>query len=119
MLFRSLVERDGAPGPRPVLVDAVELEPDLGDPGGHALLDAHHPSGHSHAHPDIQQLVAGGPLFVNDGAVATGQRTPGERDYTGAFGWLVSVYDDRIEFSLRDFLERQWIEESHYVHDLP
>lgn len=76
-------------------------------------------SGHSHAHPDIQQPVAGGPLFVNDGAVATGQRTPGERDYTGAFGWLVSVYEDRIEFSLRDFLERQWIEGSHYVHDLP
>ncbi len=76
-------------------------------------------SGHSHAYPDIQQIDGTGPLFVNDGAVATGQRVPDTRSYNGAFGWLITVYSDRIDFALRDFLERTWVDGSLYTHTLP
>ncbi len=76
-------------------------------------------SGHSHAYPDIQQIDGTGPLFVNDGAVATGQRVPDTRSYNGAFGWLITVYSDRIDFALRDFLERTWVDGSLYAHTLP
>lgn len=79
-------------------------------------------SGHTHAHPDIARPYANGPLYVNDGAVATGQIAPNATDFAtqfvGAFGWRVTVYEDRLQFDARDFLEGAWLDSLAYTHRL-
>lgn len=79
-------------------------------------------SGHTHVYPDVQRPNPAGALYVNDGAVATGQLSPETRDFAtgfiGAFGWLVSVYGDRIEFAARDFLEHAWCDDAQYSLEL-
>ena len=79
-------------------------------------------SGHTHLYPDIARPDQDGPLYVNDGAVGPGQIAPGRMDYpeafSGSYGWLVSVFEDRIEFKARNFLEREWIRELEYVHPI-
>ena len=70
-------------------------------------------SGHTHAYPDIQRPNPEGALYVNDGAVATGQRSPNAQYSTqgfgGSFGVQVQVYERRIDFKVRDFLEKTWV----------
>ena len=77
-------------------------------------------SGHIHLYPDIAHPDPKGPLYVNDGAVGPGQVAPGVMgsypdDFTGSHGWLVSVFEDRIEFRARDFNKREWIEGLDYT----
>ena len=76
-------------------------------------------TGHTHLYPDIAKPAADGPLYVNDGAVGPGQITPDSMnfpdDFRGSFGWLVSVFENRIEFKARDFLDRKWIEGLEYI----
>ena len=77
-------------------------------------------TGHIHLYPDIAHPDSEGPLFVNDGAVGPGQVAPGVMgnypdDFIGSYGWLVSVFEDRIEFKARDFNKREWIEGLDYT----
>jgi len=74
-------------------------------------------SGHSHAYPDIKRPNPEGALYVNDGAVATGQVwAPASvygGGYSGAFGIQVNVYEKRVDFRGRDFLEHEWTNVKH------
>ncbi|MDO5116920.1 MAG: metallophosphoesterase [Eggerthellaceae bacterium] len=74
-------------------------------------------SGHSHAYPDIKRPKPEGALYVNDGAVATGQVWAPASTYgggfSGAFGIQVIVYEKRVDFRGRDFLEHEWINVKH------
>lgn len=72
-------------------------------------------AGHTHLYPDWARPDESGPLYVNDGAVGPGQLQPGVINYpdgfTGSHGWLVSVFEDRVELKARNFLEHEWIED--------
>lgn len=79
-------------------------------------------TGHTHLYPDVAHPDDGGPLYVNDGAVGPGQISPDRMDFPeafmGSFGWLVSVFNDRIELQARDFLQHEWIGGLDYMYSI-
>ena len=77
-------------------------------------------SGHTHMYPDWARPDQAGPLYVNDGAVGPGQLERDVWNYDpespkGSHGWLVSVFEDRVELKARNFLDRAWIDGMAYT----
>ena len=79
-------------------------------------------TGHTHAYPDVVQRNRGGNLFVGTGSVAyayaQGETYLTDDSSYDSFGWLVRHHEQAVEFCMRDFLNHEWVQGSHYVCQL-
>ena len=91
----------------------------------HSVIYAHSHtilfSGHTHSFPDVVQQN-GGNLYVGTGSVAyayakneTYLTDDGSYD---SYGWLVRHHEQSVEFCMRDFLNHEWVEGSHYLRSI-
>ncbi len=79
-----------------------------------AMLERH-PStvfvtGHTHVIPDARRATKASPTYVNEGSCGFGYdpRAGFDPEHPLSNGMEAAVYDDRIEFRVRDFIEATW-----------
>ena len=67
-------------------------------------------TGHTHVIPDVRHKAETSPIYVNEGSCGFGYdpRTSYDPDHPLSNGMEAAVFDDRIEFRVRDFLEASW-----------
>ena len=66
-------------------------------------------SGHTHVYPGIKADDANRPIYVNDGSCARSYK-PQTND-RGSWGMQMTVFNDHLEFRIRDFEGHQWLDE--------
>lgn len=67
--------------------------------------------GHYHSDLFAYHVTEDSPIYVNDGSVGYASGIHGALYQTvdDSYGWYIELFDDRIRFRGRDFLEREWI----------
>ncbi len=66
-------------------------------------------SGHTHVYPGIKADDANRPIYVNDGSCARSYKP--QTNERGSWGMQMTVFNDYLEFKIRDFEGHQWLDE--------
>ncbi len=70
-------------------------------------------SGHTHVYPGVEASDPTRPIFVNDGSCARSYRpeSSGQARKLSSWGLQMLIFDDHLEFGVRNFEEHLWEEE--------
>ena len=70
-------------------------------------------TGHTHVYPGVEASDPTRPIFANDGSCGRSYK-PGT-NVRGSWGLQMLVFDDHLEFNIRDFEEHHWEDDSIIV----